>query len=138
MPVTITCMPDEPIVIAEFQGRMDLASVRHMFQESARFADTLNRQIYRIVNYLNAEASFRDMASALAEGTKGGSGSPRDPRLLEVMVAGHNRIRFLLDILRRKEYGGIDVPVFDTMDEGFAFARAHYRDAQAERYEVCV
>jgi hypothetical protein len=138
MPVTITCLPDEPIVVAEFHGRMDLNSIRLMFQESARFADLLNQKIYRIVNYLNADASFRDMAAALAEAKKGGAGSPRDPRLFEVMVARRNRIRYLLDVLSRKEYGSIDVPVFDTMDDGFAFVRAQCRDTQAEMYEMRV
>ena len=134
MPVTMICMPDEPLVIAEFHGRMDLESVRIMFQESARFAQMLNRRVYRIVDYLDAEASFRDMATALAEGKKGGPGSPRDPRIREVMVAGRNRIRFLLDILRRKEYGSIEVPVYDTMDEALASVHAQL----LEPYEMRV
>jgi hypothetical protein len=134
MPVTMIYLPDEPIVIAEFHGRMDLESVRIMFHESARFAEILNHGVYRIVNYLDAQASFRDMATALAEGNKGGPGSPRDSRITEVMVAGRNRIRFLLDILSRKEYGSIEVPVFDTMDEALSFVRAQLH----EPYELRV
>lgn len=124
MPVTITRLPNEPIVIVELRERMDLNSVRTMFKQTAEIARDMNQPVYRIANFLNVNVSIREMAAALAEGTKGGPGSPRDRQVPFVMVAGRNRIRFFFEMLRRKEYGGIEVPVFDTMDEALAYVRA--------------
>ncbi len=123
MPVRVTRLPGEPIIVAEVRDRMDVESIRSIFSETVALASDVDGYVYRIVDFLNAQASIRDMANALVESSKRAPGSTIDPRVKPVMVAGHNRIRFLFDAMRRKEFGGIEVPVFDTMDEALTYVR---------------
>ncbi len=124
MPVTVTRLPDEPIVLAQVYDRMDLATVRDLYDQTALCIDGMEGPIYHISCFVDVDASIRDLALALVESSRRRQGSVRDPRLTPIMVAGHNRLRLLSDAMREKEFGGLDVPVFDTLDEALSYARS--------------
>jgi hypothetical protein len=123
MSVMVTRLPNEPILIADVHGRMDVEAVRNLFAQTAAFCNEVNDTVYQIASFLNVDASINDAARVLVEASRGARGSALDPQVKAVMVAGHNRVRLLIDLMRQKEFGGAEVPVFDTVDAALAFVR---------------
>jgi hypothetical protein len=123
MSVIVTKLPNEPIVIADVQGRMDVESIRNIFAQTAVLCHEDGGQIYQIASFLDVDASIKDAARVLVEASRGAPGSALDPKVRAVLVAGHNRVRLLFDLMRQKEFGGVEVPVFDTLDAALAYVR---------------
>jgi hypothetical protein len=123
MAVKVTRLPNEPIILAHLYERLDLPTIRAMFEQTAAYCQEIDGPLYRITNFQDVDASIREMATALVEANRSYPGSSRDPNVRPIMVAGRNRIRFLFDTMRRKEFGAHQVPVFDTMDEALDYAR---------------
>jgi chromosome condensin MukBEF ATPase and DNA-binding subunit MukB len=130
MPVTVTRLPDEPIILAHIYDRMDLATIRSMFEQTAALAQEIEGPLFRITNFRDVDVSIREMANALVEANRCAPGSTRDPRVTPIMVAGRNRVRLLFDAMKRKEFGGREVLVFDTLDEALSYARSQVRQSR--------
>jgi len=125
MSVSVTRLPEEPILVARVTDRMNLLSIRTLFQESAALCAGLPCMVYRVIDVLEADASINDLARVLVEAKRGARGSMLDPQIVSVLVARPNRLRFIADLLARKEFGGLDVPVFDSLDEALVYLRAN-------------
>ena len=131
MPVTITRVPDEPIVVAHLYDRLDRATVRCMFEATAAIACECDGPVVRVENFHDVDVTFRQMATALVEANRLLPGSGRDPRVQSVVVAGRNRVRLLVNAMGRIEFGSRVVPVFDTLEEGLAHARLLVQERSA-------
>ena len=124
MAVTVIRLPDEPIIVARITEQMSVPGMRTMFNESALLCAGLPDTVYRVIDLLEADASINELARTLVEGKRRVRGSVLDPRIVSVLVARPNRIRFIADILAHKEFGGLTVPVFDSVDEALVYLRA--------------
>lgn len=123
MAVSVTRLPGEPIVVATLCGPLNVDALRTMFTQTAELTHDLDGPIYRIADFLHADASFKSMARVVTETTRQRPYGTRDPRIRPVLVCGYNRLRFLPDLFRQKAFGGIDMPVFDTVDEALVHVR---------------
>lgn len=123
MSVSITRIADEPIMVAQVRDRLDISTVRSLFQETALFLADTPGTAYCVTDLLQADASIGDIARVLVASAKGGPGSMLDERAVYLMVAPRTRVRFIADVLQRKEFGGRTLPVFETVDDALAFAR---------------
>ncbi len=124
MAVRVTRLPGEPIVIATLSGPLDVDAIRTMFVQTAELTQDVDGPIYRIGDFTNADASFKSMARVVTETTRYRPYGTRDPRIKPVLVCGYNRLRFLPNLFRQKEFGGVDMPVFDTVDEALVYVRS--------------
>jgi hypothetical protein len=123
MPVLLTRLPDEPIIVATLHGRMDKHTVRELFDRTRDLAEGISGRLYRISDFTQVELTFADMASALVEARYGGVGATTDPRLRPVMVAPTNRARLFANIMQEPLFGGVSFPVFETVEEALGYAR---------------
>ncbi len=129
MGICVTRLPEEPIIIATLCGPLNVDVVRTVFTQTAELAQDVNGPIYRISDFLNADASFKSLVGVITETTRLRPYGTRDPRIHPVLVCGYNRLRFLPELLCRKEFGSVKVPIFDTLDEALIYARSQTQPA---------
>ena len=127
MTETLRRVPNEPIII--FTPVMSDAGAMHdIFARTAALLDEIGAaKVYRIVDLRSIEAQIRfgDMVQSLGVETKSGeAGSSSDPRMLDVMVATTDLLKFGAKSMGQEQYLGRELPIFPTLDEALAFARA--------------
>ena len=124
MSVSVTRLPEEPIIVVRVTEQLNLLSIRTLVRESADLCAGMSSTVYRVIDVFDADASINELARALVEAKGRTRGSVLDSQIVSVLVARPNRMRFIADLLARKEFGGLDMPVYDSLDEALASLRA--------------
>jgi hypothetical protein len=116
-------MPNEPIILATLEGRIDVETMKQVFAQSAALADGMRGRIYRITDVRrvsNAE-SFTDIIAIVREAAKGMPGSTTDPRIVPMFVGTHQMAKLAADLLRQQQFGGKQVPMFKSVEDALDF-----------------
>lgn len=116
-------LPDEPIIVIMFDGAINGETAQNAIKQVAQMAEGMPKPIFRVIDTRNTTSSFSDIVMILAATTKGADGSASDQRFRSIMVGTHDMIVLLNESLKQPQYGEIDVPLFEDMDEALAYAR---------------
>ncbi|MFW5748855.1 MAG: hypothetical protein ACOCYT_04495 [Chloroflexota bacterium] len=131
MSFDITVLEDAPVVIVSCYPPFDFTDeIRQSIRTVGDMLGEDDVRIFRIFDFNKIDLTFSDMVSGLAEKTRDMPGSLRDPRIRTVLVGQHEYVQFKAQALRQTQYGELDVPVFDTLDEAIAHCRAMLRTPQ--------
>jgi len=125
MPFDLYRLDDEPIVVIDCHAPFDFtADIQAANQAIAQLLeDELEPPIYRVYDFHEIEMDFGDLVASLAAKTRAGEGSIQDERIRTVMVGTHDLVRMKSESLRQTQYGGVEVPVFDTQEMAIDFCR---------------
>jgi len=82
-------------------------------------------RLYRIFDFHEIEMTFNDLVEGLATKTRQRPGSLRDARVYNVLVGTHELIKMKADSLGQRQYGELDVPLFETLDAAIAHCKKH-------------
>lgn len=123
MKLKVERIPDEPIIIATLSGDITPETVMEMFAQSAYWADKLGGRVYRITDIRSTEISFPDLVVVLASCAHRQPGSPSDSRICGVLVGTHGWARFFVDSAQQEQYGQLNIPVFESLDEAMTYIR---------------
>lgn len=133
IPVTVVRPTDEPILIATFVGHVDSDMMLEMFRAS----DALTREgetiIYRISDCREANTHFADMMRIVSEAGRGLPGSSTDPRFHPVLVGTQAMVKLVADMLKQQKNGGLQVPIFHTIDDALEAIHLQMANAEQER-----
>jgi hypothetical protein len=118
-------LPDEPIVIVTVRLPIHefLDDLALLNQQVADILATTQGPVYRISDTnLLSEGGFSDLMLALGEQRAHPLGSVMDPRVKPILVGTGP----MLPIVVRKvaQHTGVTMPLFATLDEALAYARA--------------
>jgi len=94
MPVTINQLENKRIIIAAFEGVVNVEDVTKTFQESAEIMGDDDQIYHRITDVRNATSNFVEMLGVIKEASSGQSGSTTDPRIKTTFVGTTTWISF--------------------------------------------
>jgi len=123
MSFEIQQLKDEPIVVItchnpfDFTG--DIAAANRQVAALLENGETITR----IIDFTEIEMTFANLVESLATKTREEPGSLRDPRVRTVLVGTHELVVMKAQSLRQEQYGGLDVPLFESLDEAIAHCR---------------
>lgn len=124
MPVHVTRVEGEPILIATFTGKVTVEDVREMFRQSLPLMEGVSGHIYRITDARETDTTFSDLVFILSQaGQGGGPGSTLDPRISPALVGSNQWVKMLASSLGQQQYGSLKVPLYETLEEALAYAR---------------
>lgn len=126
MSIHIEAFENEAIVIGHFEepfnASSDLGDLNEAVTEMLQTSDGI---VYRIEDLTHIDVSF----SALVEGlsvvtSKTHEGSARNERI-RLLFAGHDQdlLEMLQSSFKQKQYGEIDVEIFETLDDALTYVR---------------
>lgn len=123
MTVQIRYLPNEPIIIAEFDLPFSGTDVAKANEETARLVQTVGGTVYRIEHIVGA-LSFSDVTDGLIHaGRLGKPGSARDPQVQFLFVGTGPIVEMTAKSFAQDQYAGRHVPLFATQQEAIAYAR---------------
>lgn len=129
MTFTIEKLEGEPIIVctmsAQFNPNTDYGA---FWQQLGALLEGMEAPIFRITVLEAEEITFSDMAMALAaEARSGAPGSGSDERIRLVLVSKAVLAQMAVESIRQEQYGGLDTPLFGTLEEALAYARAELK-----------
>ncbi|GAB4508777.1 MAG: hypothetical protein OHK0046_02250 [Anaerolineae bacterium] len=115
----------EPIIIVNWQNPFDTTT--DILESNKLVSDFANRSgtpVYRIIDTHEIDLTFGDLVHILDLKTRNEPGSLRDPRIHTVLVGTHEMVRMKAQSLSQEQYGGLNVPLFESVDDAIAYCRA--------------
>ena len=123
---SVELLQGEPIVIVTVQPTFDpLINYDSLFSQLGSVLRGVPGPIYRITELLAGQITFSDMTTAIEqEANSGKPGSTGDARIRSILVSRALLAQTAVSTIARDQYGGLDVPLFGTLSEALAYARA--------------
>src|SRR5437868_3158522 len=119
MPVLVTQLPNEPIIVLTYEGAIDAETVKSAFHQSAELMASIGGAVYRISDVRLIQTDERivvELFKLIVELRKDITGSSADPRIHGVFVGDHHIARFYADFMRQNQFGGTLIPFYHTLD----------------------
>lgn len=133
MPITVERLPNEPIIIATMTGKITADCIRDMYRFSAPIVDEIGGPVFRITDARVAESTFSDVVFILAEVAQEMPGSAKDPRVTPVLVGSNEWAKLVASSVGQQQYGKLNVPLYEEMDEALAYVRAQIQQREQTR-----
>ncbi len=128
MPAKIEPIPNEPIVIVRFDGRLDVDTVRQVFVDTASIFAHFEGDVYRIADIRTAKIGFVDLVNIVKAVRGGLPASSIDPRVHGIFVGRNQFARMYADFI--KQLGGTPIPIFATMEDALEYAHLQLQNVK--------
>ncbi|MBZ0310044.1 MAG: hypothetical protein K8I82_28545 [Anaerolineae bacterium] len=124
MPVTAQKLTDENIIVVSYESPYRVEDTIESVETIHQIVEEATDVIYLIVDLTRLNMGFSDMVQGLAASTSGKQGwSLKDPRTRLVVVGANKLIEFGVKAVNQTQYGGVNIPLFDTLDEALTYVR---------------
>jgi hypothetical protein len=125
MPIIVNRLPGESIIVNTYSGKVTAKDMETVIPEFSALADGLKPPIFRISDGSQSQISFSDLVMMLPKVTlENNPLSMRDKRFIDLVVAPEKGlVRMGVDSLKQRQYGGMAVHIFGTLEEAIAYAR---------------
>lgn len=123
MPVTLERLPELPVIVVTYHGKVDLPVVQEMYARFAELMQDIDGTVYRITDARHIESSFDEFMKILNEMNRQFPGSVKDSRVKLIFVGNGPWVRFIRDAMQNERFGHISIPAFDTLEEAVECAR---------------
>jgi hypothetical protein len=120
---TVQKLESESIILIQLLEPYSASEIPVIHQETAQLAAHITGKICRIVDMTHSGLTFAEVVAALYEGTRPREGGVKDARFVSVYVAHDSMSKLVVESLKQEQYGGVQVTLFDTVDEALIFAR---------------
>lgn len=130
MPVDVRRLPDEPIIIATLTETIALDDVQIIFQRTEELRADMPSQIYRITDTTDAITSIAEIIRIIKSAADGRSSKTTDPTVTVVFVGKSQWSHLFTEAMKQGEFGKVQIPLFDTLDDALAYVR-HLNDDAA-------
>lgn len=127
MPVKVTKVPHEPIVIAEMYGYVNADDALKIYEETARYRGDSQAHFYRITDASQVESSFADIIGILKAVKQGATELAAYDNVTSVFVGSNQWINMAQTGMRLGQFGGVDLPKFDSQEEALDFIRTRIK-----------
>ncbi|HEC22198.1 MAG TPA: hypothetical protein ENI95_04705 [Chloroflexi bacterium] len=122
MSFTMQRLPDEPILIVT---RFDAvpSDLPDIFRLSLELKKEIEGTVYRIHDLSRIDLDFSTMVEGMANASAKCEGSMRDSRFRDILVGSHELIQLASAAFQQKQYGGLTIPLFESLEEAVEYAR---------------
>ncbi|PJF38816.1 MAG: hypothetical protein CUN55_16180 [Phototrophicales bacterium] len=123
MPVTITKDPDANIVIATYSDPFRDSDVEQVMIETSKYYDPNGEMLYSVSDASQLHLTFSDLVVALAKATRSEGWRVGAPNSVTIFVGNDEMVRMGREALKRPQYGGVEVHLFNDIDEALGWVR---------------
>jgi hypothetical protein len=123
MPVTVKRLPEQPIIVVVYTGRVTVGDVLSAFTRSAHLIGADEDLIYRIVCIEDTDVDFAEILHFAQTSGSETPGSSTDPRFHVVMVGHDKWTKLFVQLMGKKQFGGIVIPCFITFDQALEYVQ---------------
>lgn len=124
MVIQIECLPDEPIILVTVEGYYSFDDALFVFSETERLRQGISGRVYRITDVRAAYSTLSDILKMIQVTARRSYGTSADPNVLVILVGDHQWSRLFIEALETEQIAGVETPLFNTLEEAFAYARA--------------
>ncbi|PJF39244.1 MAG: hypothetical protein CUN55_14910 [Phototrophicales bacterium] len=128
MAVETQKLPNEPILIITAKGKFTPENIETSFNEINKYYDPDGEMLYIISDNTELDMSFSDVVTGLASVTRREGFRFGAPNSMLIMVGTSEMVRLGTEAMKQKQYGNLEVPMFDNIDDAIAFARNHHKE----------
>jgi len=127
-------LPDEPIVLVSIYSSAQINGME-IYPESTHSTlelfNSFKEPFYYILDLSDAKLDIAQAIIGANKGAGGSGGTLRHPMVKEILVISKsNLVRVAAKGLGSKVFGSLAVSVFETLDEGLAYARNQTTDSK--------
>lgn len=122
MKATIKKLPDEPIILVEYE-EIDVETVKQVFLQSVELTKDETDAVYRIVDFRNANGTIDDLRAVIEIIREGIPGSSIDPKFRPVFVGRTDVTWFYETLLAQNEQAVQPIPFFESVEKALTFVR---------------
>jgi hypothetical protein len=126
MPFDLSVLPEEPIIISTLISPFDIEKDLRMLSDRVKYIlqETTGTYYYITDTTHLDHISFSMVLSGLVAISKGAASFLlKDERLNPVIVANSGLARFAAESLSQKQYGGLNIRLFNSLEEALAYSR---------------
>jgi hypothetical protein len=120
-------------MICSYIGMVGPAEHREIYQAAADILEQTGQHLYRLSNYTAVTSSFADVMAIAKEIGAGIPGSASDPRITAVIIGTHQWTTLAIEMVKRPQFGGIQVALFNTVQDGLMALRLCRREVARSR-----
>jgi hypothetical protein len=123
MPISVERLPDQPIIISTYSGRVTVGDMHYAFARSAALISPDETRVYRIVHIDNIDVTFADVLHFAQTASADLPGAFMDPRFSVLMVGHDQWTKLFLQFMGQKQFGGMTLPCFVTLAQALAYVQ---------------
>lgn len=118
MQFTIERLKTETALLVRLIGVVSLSETETLFQQIAAQMEQFQGRVHVLYDFSAAELpnKFMDTVKIVRLSGQGKPGSPSDPRIIPSFIINNYSGIVLKDLLTLKHFGGIDIPVFLSLE----------------------
>lgn len=132
----VSRIPDAPIIVAIFTGEVNAEMVQEMYRRSAVLIHETGVPAWRITDFRKMETTPQDALEVLTHhASRGLPGSTTDPRIRPVIVGDNQWVQLARLTMRQEQFGGVEIPIFDTVDEALRYVRGQIETTLGTRLD---
>src|SRR5438105_1255172 len=126
MPILIEKQPDEPIITVLATSPIDFKTeIPPAMREFIAILDQAAEPVWDITEARNLPINFSEIVAVLGIISRADIGVVRHPKLAGIaLIADNDLLRMGMRALGQAQYGSVQVKVFATLEEAFAFVRS--------------
>jgi hypothetical protein len=129
-------IPGEPIMISTFTGQVLLEDTRQSTAATLDFIRETGGPVHVIADLTDIQASFMETLMILRDQAASGEGTTSDPNVLLMLVGSHTMVKLFADAMSQPQFGGIQIPMFKSIEDALAAARVEIAHRGAADHEV--
>lgn len=123
---TVERLPDEPILIITYETPFDFhIEPGQILEAMADIIIDSDQAVFAIHDTSNLSLSFSDVVTGMAGAFKNVRGQELSPRARILVVGGGTLLNLAVRSARQIQYGGLDVELFDSLDDALDYARQY-------------
>ena len=126
MPFTVERVGNEPILLLALKEPLNLQEeIGGIFRTIDKHLSNMPTPAVVIHDFSEFHISFGDLVMGLQAQTKtpNAPGTLTDERSHTCIIGNDDIIRIASDSLKQDQYGGLDVPIYESYDEAIQYAR---------------
>lgn len=134
---TVERLPDEPIIIIRFKGKVNLQVVGETFDIVNQFAQEVGGVVYRISDYTETTSTFGEILQGMAAAAKQrAEGSVFDSKVRLMFVGTNQWIRLMRDMMQQPQFGNLQIPTFVSIEDALSFIRREIASGKEKTQET--
>lgn len=132
MAATLSKLEGEPILIVTHEGFLTLEISEEVTVQVVQAMEEADARLYGIIDLRHATTDLPELLRILVQQSKGARGTMSHEETYVVLVGEHFFIRMFHRLIHERQFGGITLSVYVTMDEALRAVRERIAVEAAE------
>ncbi len=135
MPYKVKRLHNEPIVVVTWDSPYIAAEIEKVCDDTDACIRPDETRVWVIEDFRQFKVDFSGIVMAMAIQRRKRPGAAGDPRLRTLLIGSGMLFELVSKGAKQLQYGGIEAPLYSTLDEALAAARAEIKKAAVHRME---